>query len=72
MVVNEVRLIPGCRVFGSHRQLVKNPNASVKRRVNFGRTSKLATSRSLKLTPNDTGIPLSKESDEKGVSNSTI
>ena len=24
MVVNSIRLVPGCRVFGSHRPLVKN------------------------------------------------
>jgi len=33
MVVNAVRLVPGCCVFGSHGPLVINPNASVKQRV---------------------------------------
>ena len=33
MVVNVVRLVPDCRVFGIHGPLVKNSNASVKRRV---------------------------------------
>ena len=33
MVINSIRLVPGCRVFGSHRPLVKNPSISVKRCV---------------------------------------
>jgi len=31
MVVKTIRLIPGCRVSGSHGPLATNPNASVKR-----------------------------------------
>jgi len=33
MVVNAVRLVLGCRVFVSHRMMMTNPNASVKRHV---------------------------------------
>ena len=84
MVVNSVRLLPGCRIFGSHGPLEKNPNASVKRRVrskvygtvlkaeglhkwevrfDFDGKSKVVSSRSLKLVPNDAGIPLNEESE---------
>ena len=87
MVVNSVRLLPGCRIFGSHGPLVKYPNASVKRRVrskvygtvvkaeglhkgevrfDFDSNSKVVTSKSLKLIPNDAGIPLNDESECSG------
>ena len=87
MVVNSVRLLPGCRIFGSHGPLEKNPNASVKRRVrskvygtvlkaeglhkwevrfDFDGKSKVVTSKSLKLVPNDAGIPLNEESECSG------